>query len=176
MHLFLCLGCELNWFKVKSLSVSCLYTLAISLTSLVEKLVNGTVILVLVLPLLLFSWSFGVKMSNSIIHKAKSVRYKALNILDLALPLIIRPIICYVLHCPNFSNQRLTLLSKLRGIDENVLSKSTLVISKVLLFGEHSFNNVKITSFNCHNWMHHLSFWVDIHWLIPRQTKRFSAW
>ena len=86
-----------------------------------------------------------------------SVRYKALNILDLALPLIIRLIICYVLHCPSFSNQRLTLLSKLRGTDENVLSKNTLVILKVLLFGEHSFNNVKITSFNCHNWMHHLS-------------------
>ena len=45
-----------------------------------------------------------------------------------------------------FLNQRLTLLSKLRGIDENILNKNHSDISKVFLFGEYSFNNLKNTS------------------------------
>ena len=52
----------------------------------------------------------------------------------------------YLLHCPNFSNERLTLFSKLQSIDENILSKDDSNISKVLLFGEDSFNDIKNTS------------------------------
>ena len=52
----------------------------------------------------------------------------------------------YLLHCPNFSNERLTLFKKLQSIDENILSKDEFNISKVLLFGDDSFNDVKNTS------------------------------
>ena len=52
----------------------------------------------------------------------------------------------YLLHCPNFSNERLTLFNKLQSIDENILSKDDFNISKVLLFGGDSFNDVKNTS------------------------------
>ena len=48
-----------------------------------------------------------------------------------------------LLHCPNFSNERLILFNKLQSIDENILSKDHFNISKVLLFGDHSFNDVK---------------------------------
>ena len=52
----------------------------------------------------------------------------------------------YLLHCPNFSNERLTLFDKLESIDENIFSKDDSNISKVLPFGDDSFNDTKITS------------------------------
>ena len=52
----------------------------------------------------------------------------------------------YLLHCPNFSNERVTLFNKLQSIDENILSKDDSNISKVLHFGDDSFNDVKNTS------------------------------
>ena len=52
----------------------------------------------------------------------------------------------YLLHCPNFSNERLTLFSKLQSIDEHIFSKDDSNIAKVLLFGEDSFNDIKNTS------------------------------
>ena len=50
-------------------------------------------------------------------------------------------------YCPNFSNERLTLFNKLQSIDENILSKDDSNISKVLLFGDDSFNDVKMLLF-----------------------------
>ena len=52
----------------------------------------------------------------------------------------------YLFYCPNFSNERLTLFNKLQSIDENILSKDDSKISKVLLLGDDSFNDVKNTS------------------------------
>ena len=52
----------------------------------------------------------------------------------------------YLLQCPTFSKERLTQHNKLRSIDENILSKDDSNISEVLLFGEHSFNDVKNAS------------------------------
>ena len=53
----------------------------------------------------------------------------------------------YLLHCPNFSNERVTLFNKLQSTDENILSKDDSNISKGLLFGDDSFNDdVKNTS------------------------------
>ena len=52
----------------------------------------------------------------------------------------------YLLHCPNFSNERLTLFSKLQSTDGNILSKDDSRISKALLFGDDSFNDVKNSS------------------------------
>ena len=39
-----------------------------------------------------------------------------------------------------------TLFNKLQSIDENIVSKDSSNISKVLLFGDHPFNDVKSTS------------------------------
>ena len=52
----------------------------------------------------------------------------------------------YLLHCLNFSNERLTLFSKLQSTDGNILSKDDFRISKALLFGDDSFNDVKNSS------------------------------
>ena len=52
----------------------------------------------------------------------------------------------YLLHCPNFSNERLTLFNKFQSIDENILSKTDTKVPKVLLFGDDSFNDIKNTS------------------------------
>ena len=49
-----------------------------------------------------------------------------------------------LLHCPNFSNERLTLFNKLQSIDEN--SKNDFKLSEVLVFGGDSFNDVKNAS------------------------------
>ena len=52
----------------------------------------------------------------------------------------------YLLHCPNFSNEGLTLFNKLQNIDGNILSKDNSNISKLLLFSDESLNDVKNTS------------------------------
>ena len=52
----------------------------------------------------------------------------------------------YLFHCPKFSNERLAVFNTLQSIDENIVSKNNSNISKVLLFGDHSFNDVKNTS------------------------------
>ena len=57
----------------------------------------------------------------------------------------------YLLLCPNFSSERLTLFNKLQSTDENILSEDDFNISKVLLFGDDLFNNAKNTCFNCFN-------------------------
>ena len=51
-----------------------------------------------------------------------------------------------ICNCPNFSNERLMFFNKLRSIDANILSKDDSNISKVLLYGNHLFNNEKNTS------------------------------
>ena len=66
-------------------------------------------------------------------------------------------------YCPNFSNERLTLFNKLQSINDNILSKDHSNISNVLLFGDHSFNDVKNTSF----------LTASIEYIIS--TKRFNV-
>ena len=69
----------------------------------------------------------------------------------------------YLLHCPNFSNEKLIFFSKLRSIDANILSKDDSNISKVLLYGNHSFNDEKNT----------FILTASIEYIIS--TKRFDA-
>ena len=52
----------------------------------------------------------------------------------------------YLLYCPYFSNERLTFFYKLQSIDANILTKDNSNISKMLLYGDHSFNDEKNTS------------------------------
>ena len=69
----------------------------------------------------------------------------------------------YLLHCPSFSNERLTFFGKLQSIDVNILSKDNSNISKLLLYGDHSFNDEKNTSI----------LTASIEYIIS--TKRFDA-
>ena len=69
----------------------------------------------------------------------------------------------YLLLCPNYSNERLTLFNKLQSIDESILSKDNSNISKVLLFADNSFNDAKNTSV----------LTASIEYIIS--TKRFDA-
>ena len=52
----------------------------------------------------------------------------------------------YLLHCTNFSSERLTVFNNLQHSDENILSKDDSNISEVLLLCDHLFNYVKNTS------------------------------
>ena len=52
----------------------------------------------------------------------------------------------YLFHCSKFSNEKLAIFNTLQSIDENIVTKNNSNISKVLLFGDHSFNDVKNTS------------------------------
>ena len=52
----------------------------------------------------------------------------------------------YLLHCFNFSLERLKFFNKLQSIDENILNKDDCNISKVILFGDHLFDDVKSAS------------------------------
>ena len=52
----------------------------------------------------------------------------------------------YLFHCPKFSNEKLAIFNTLQSIDENIVTKNNSNISKLLLFGDHSFNDVKNTS------------------------------
>ena len=46
----------------------------------------------------------------------------------------------YLLHCPIYSNERLTLLNVIKGIDTSILKRNDSEITKVLLFGNSSLN------------------------------------
>ena len=62
-----------------------------------------------------------------------------------------------------FTNERLIFFNKLQSIDANILSKGDSNISKMLLFGDHSFNDEKNTSI----------LTASIEYIIS--TKRFYA-
>ena len=63
-----------------------------------------------------------------------------------------KTIVHYLLHCPNFSNERLTFFNKRESINENISSDDDSNISKVFLCADHSFNDAKkYFYFNCFN-------------------------
>ena len=47
----------------------------------------------------------------------------------------------YLLHCYNYSKERLALLNTIRNIDMSILQLSDSRLTSVLLFGDTSFNN-----------------------------------
>ena len=46
----------------------------------------------------------------------------------------------YLLHCPNYLNERMTLWNNLQNTDENILEN---ILSEILPFGDSSFNDTK---------------------------------
>ena len=52
----------------------------------------------------------------------------------------------FLLHCSNYSNERLTFVNIIRNIDSNILSKNDLKVTETLLYGDSSYDNTKNTS------------------------------
>ena len=52
----------------------------------------------------------------------------------------------YLLHCPNYLNERMTVLNNLQNVKENILDRNCSRLSEILLFGDSSFNDAKNTS------------------------------
>ena len=48
----------------------------------------------------------------------------------------------YLLHCPNFSNERSTFLNIIGSIDRNILTRSDLQVTETLLYGDSNSNNI----------------------------------
>ena len=51
----------------------------------------------------------------------------------------------YLLHCSNYSEERLTLLNTIKNIDMSILQQSDLKFTSALLFGDTSLDNNKNT-------------------------------
>ena len=51
----------------------------------------------------------------------------------------------YLLHCCNYSEERLVLLNTIKNIDMSILQQSDSKLTSVLLFGDTSFDNNKNT-------------------------------
>ena len=49
----------------------------------------------------------------------------------------------FLLHCSNYSNERLTFLNITRNIDSNILSKNDLKVTETLLYGDSSYDDTK---------------------------------
>ena len=47
----------------------------------------------------------------------------------------------YQLHCPTYSNERLTFLNKFKSINCSILESSDTAVTKILLFGDNILNN-----------------------------------
>ena len=51
----------------------------------------------------------------------------------------------FLLHCSNYSNERLTFLNIIRNADKNILDKSDLKVTETLLYGDSSSDNTNNT-------------------------------
>ena len=47
----------------------------------------------------------------------------------------------YLLHCPTYTNERMTLLSKIKSINCSILESSDAAVIKTLLFGDNTLSN-----------------------------------
>ena len=47
----------------------------------------------------------------------------------------------YLLHCPTYTNERLTLLNKIKSINCSILESSDAAVTKILLFGDNTLSN-----------------------------------
>ena len=47
----------------------------------------------------------------------------------------------YLLHCPTYTNERLTLLNKIKSINCSILESSDAAVTKILLFGDNTLSS-----------------------------------
>ena len=52
----------------------------------------------------------------------------------------------HYLHCFNYLNERMTLLTNLQNVEENILDRNYSWLSEILLLGDSSFNDVNYAS------------------------------
>ena len=48
----------------------------------------------------------------------------------------------YLLHCPNYTQQRMHLMNRITGLNPNILVENDNVLSSILLYGLNQFNNI----------------------------------
>ena len=51
----------------------------------------------------------------------------------------------FLLHCSNYSNERLTFLNIIRNIDRNILNKNDLKVTETILYGDSSLDDTNNT-------------------------------
>ena len=51
----------------------------------------------------------------------------------------------FLLHCSNYSNERLSFLNTIRNIASNILSKNDLKVTETLLYGDSSYDDTNNT-------------------------------
>ena len=47
----------------------------------------------------------------------------------------------YLLHCPTYTNERMTILNKIKSINCSILEFSDAVVTKILLFGDKTLSD-----------------------------------
>ena len=47
----------------------------------------------------------------------------------------------YLLHCPTYTNERLTPLNKIKSINCSILESNDAAVTKILLFGDNTLGN-----------------------------------
>ena len=52
----------------------------------------------------------------------------------------------YLLYCPTCTNERMTLLNKIKSINCGILEFSDAAVAKILLFGENTFSDSDVLS------------------------------
>ena len=65
----------------------------------------------------------------------------------------------YWLHCPTYTNERMTLLNKIKSINWSILEFSDAVVTKILPFGDNTLSDScnTLIFFKFNNWLHHIS-------------------
>ena len=65
----------------------------------------------------------------------------------------------YLLHCPSYTNKRITLLDKMRNINSSTLEQSDTIITNDILFKIYiPWWNFEYSYFNYNNWLSF--FWL----------------
>ena len=52
----------------------------------------------------------------------------------------------YLLHCPTYTNERLTLVNKIKSINCSILESSAAAVTKILQFGDNTLSNFSNTT------------------------------
>ena len=64
----------------------------------------------------------------------------------------------YLLHCPTYANERMTLLNKIESVNCSILEFSDAVVTKILLFGDSTLSDPSNTLFLTLSWRRPLSY------------------
>ena len=63
----------------------------------------------------------------------------------------IETLVHFLLHCPNFSNERSTSLNIIGSINGNILTRSDSQVTETLCYGDSNLNNITNSLLECHD-------------------------